>query len=74
MVVHNLYVVRVFAGPAEADAPLVVDANAVLATAPAFESFQAVAGREAHDVEQVSGIELEELTAGGALDVGWQVT
>ena len=46
MVIHNFYFMRVFALPGEADAPLVVDADAVLSRAVAFESFQAVAGRQ----------------------------
>ncbi len=74
MVVYDFDFVGVFAFPTKAEAPLVVDANAVLAAAAAFEGFQAVAGRETHDVESVGGIELEELSSRGALDVGWQVT
>ena len=44
MVIHNFYVMRVFALPAETNAPLVIDADAVLTRAVAFESFKAVAG------------------------------
>ena len=36
MVIHNFNVMRVLALPAEADAPLVIDADAVLSSAGAF--------------------------------------
>ncbi len=74
MVIYDLYLVGVFPFPPKAEAPLVVDANAVLAAAGAFEGFQAIAGREAHDIESVGGIELEELSSGGALDIRRKVT
>ena len=74
MVVDNFAFVGVLPGPAKADAPLIVDADAVLASANSLEGFQAVAERQAHDVESVGGIELEEFSPGGALNVGWKVT
>ena len=42
MVVYDLDVVGVPARPAEADSPLVVDSDAVLTAASAFQAFQAV--------------------------------
>ena len=42
MVIGNLYVVRAVVLPAEADAPLIVDADAVLALALPFQSFEAI--------------------------------
>ena len=74
MVIYDFDFVGVLTFPAKAKAPLVIDANTVLAAAVAFEGFQAVAGRQTHDVESVGGIELEELSSRGALDVRWQVT
>lgn len=74
MVIYDFDFVDVFAFPTKAEAPLVIDANAVLAAALAFKRLQAVAGRKAHDVESVGGIELEEFSSGSALDVGRQVT
>jgi hypothetical protein len=74
VVVYDLNFMSVLTTPAKADAPLVIDPDAVLAAAPAFEGFQAVAERQAHDVESVGGIELEEFSPGRALDIGWQVT
>ena len=41
--------------PSEADAPLVVDADAVLSFALAFKRFEAVAGREAEKIEVGKG-------------------
>lgn len=74
MVIYDFNFVGVFASPAKAGTPLIVDADAVLAASTAFKCLQAVAGREPHDIESVAGIELEEFTSGGALNVGWQVT
>jgi hypothetical protein len=74
MVVYDFDFMGVLIDPTKADAPLVVDADAVLAAAVTLEGFQAVAGRETHDVESVGGIELEKLSSGRALDIGWQVT
>ena len=74
MVIYNFDFVGILTFPAKAEAPLVIDADAVLAATAAFEGLQAVAGRKTHDVESVGGIELEELSAGSALDVRWQVT
>jgi hypothetical protein len=73
MVIYDFDLMGVLTFPAKAEAPLVVDANAVLAATGAFEGFQAIARRKAHDVESVGGIELQELSAGGALDVGRKV-
>ena len=53
---------------------MVVNGHAVLAAATAFGGFQAIAGRAAHDIESVGGIELEELSSGGALDIRRKVT
>lgn len=41
----------VFTRPAKAEAPLIIDADAVLSAAAAFEGLQAFAGRKAHNVE-----------------------
>lgn len=74
MVIYDFDFMGVFACPAKAETPLIVDADAVLAASAAFKCLQTVAGRETHDVESVAGIELEEFTSGGALNVGRQVT
>jgi hypothetical protein len=45
MIVHDFHLLRVGTAPDEANPPLVVDANAVLAVTAALEGFQPVAGR-----------------------------
>ena len=51
MVIHNFHVQRVFALPAEANSPLVIDADAVLASAVVFQGFQVVAVRRAQVIQ-----------------------
>ena len=55
--------------PAEADAPLVIDADGVLAFPVALERFEAVAGRDGEVVEFGDGVNLGEFPQGNALDV-----
>lgn len=69
MIIHNFNVVRVFAAPAEANAPLVIDADAVLANAVAFQGFQAVAGRQRQIAQFARAINLRELPQGHALNL-----
>ena len=51
MVVRNFNVQRILALPAEANPPLVIDADAVLAFAVVFQSFQVVAIRDAQVIQ-----------------------
>ena len=69
MIIHNFNVVRVFTVPAEANAPLVIDADAVLANAVAFQGFQAVAGRQRQVTQFARAIKLRELPQGHALNL-----
>jgi hypothetical protein len=62
--------VRVTILPVEADAELVVDANAVLSGAIALEGFQAIAWWRSQIIQHNRRIEIFQLAAGGALDVG----
>jgi hypothetical protein len=55
--------------PAEADAPLVIDADGVLAFPVALERFEAIAGRDGEVVEFGDGVNLGEFPQGDALDV-----
>jgi hypothetical protein len=48
MVIHNLHLVRMATFPPEADAPLVVDSNAVLTSPLSLEGLQPVPGRHRH--------------------------
>lgn len=70
MVVHDGHILRAVGRPAEADAPLVVDADGVLAFAPAFEGFQVVAGRQGELGKGRDGVKLRQLPQSGALNVG----
>ena len=45
MVIHDLDIVRIARSPVEADAPLIVDADAVLTLAIAVKSFETIARR-----------------------------
>src|SRR5947207_11479294 len=51
MVVHDLHAVGVAVLPDEADAPLVVDANAMLPRPVALQRLEPVAGRHAQRIE-----------------------
>jgi hypothetical protein len=51
MIVHYLYVKRIFSLPAKANAPLVIDSDALLPEAVPFQGFQPVAGRNSQIVE-----------------------
>jgi len=62
VVVHDLDVVRIAAVPSEADPPLVVDPDAVLACAIAAQPFQAVSRRHAKIVQPRRGIQHPELS------------
>jgi hypothetical protein len=66
--VHDLNVVGIAASPDEADAPLVIDANTVLAPAIALEGYQLVAGRGLQVFKDASPMQIEQLPAGRALE------
>ncbi|MDX2051507.1 MAG: hypothetical protein SFV15_03890 [Polyangiaceae bacterium] len=54
MIVDDLDIVSVGVSPAETDAPLVVDSNAMLADAVACELLKAVSGRNT-EIEKTGG-------------------
>ena len=68
VVIHNLDVIGVGVAPAEANPPLVVDADAVLALAIPFKLLQPVTRQGGQRAEIGRGIEHSELALGGALD------
>ena len=70
VVVDDLDVERIGGAPDEADAPLVVDADAVLSGPVALERLEAIAGRNAKVGEGVCCIQDHELSKGDALKVG----
>src|SRR5258708_38857087 len=64
VVVNDLDVLRPCIRPAEADTPLLIDADAVLPGPVPGELLQAVAGRNPHAVSPVRGVEHRQLTPG----------
>ena len=58
--------------PAEADAPLVIDADGVLTFPVALQRFKAISGRDGEVVECGDGVNLGEFPQGDALDVRWE--
>jgi hypothetical protein len=62
VVIHDLNVCWPSLGPSKAKAPLIVDANTVLAVAVAFQFFQAIAWRGPQEFESFRCIELRKLT------------
>jgi len=69
MIIHNFNVMRVLALPAEANAPLVVDADAVLSGAVALQGFQVIAGRQPQVAQLARTVKLRELAERHALDL-----
>lgn len=69
MIISNLNVVRVASAPDKADAPLVVDSDAVLSRPFAFELFESVGRWDAQGIQMSNGLNYCELTRGDALNV-----
>ena len=67
VIVNNRHVVRVGACPHEADPPLIVDANAMLAGSLAFQLFEPISRKRTQIVETLRGIDREQLTQHRAL-------
>jgi hypothetical protein len=68
MVIDDLDIVGARSTPAEADTPLVVDADAVLPCTATRQRFQPVAGRSAQVVKASGNLELPQLPACDAGD------
>ena len=69
MIVDDLDVVRIGSEPAEADAPLVVDSDAVLAIPVPREFLKAIGWRDTEVEEAGSGIKHDEFAKGNSLKV-----
>lgn len=67
MIVGNLDVPRFAIPPFEADPPLIVDADAVLAPTIAVQRLQTVARRHTQVVESLRGIDRQKLRTGAPL-------
>ena len=74
MVIDDFDIVGISSVPSKADAPLVIDADAVLAGAVALQRLQTVAGRNAQIVQSCRGIQLSQLLQRRALNVAGQLT
>ena len=70
MVIDDFDRVRMPVFPDKTDAPLVVDADAVLACPSALEGFETVAWRHAQVTQGFRRRELRELTEGYTLNIG----
>ena len=68
MVIHNLDLARVTAFPPKADAPLVVDSDAVLPFALAFKDLKPVAWRHGHLPQFRRRVEGEQFPPRAPLD------
>ena len=69
MVVDDLDIDRTRGSPDEANAPSVVDSDAVLTFAIALQLFETVAGRNAKLIEFLSRVQDEELAVRHALQI-----
>ena len=74
MIINDFDFVCVPALPDEANPPLVIDANAVLACPLPLEGFEAIARRHSHVIQILRCRKLRELPKGIALDVGGKPT
>lgn len=72
MVVDDFNLFGISSGPNEADAPLVIDADAVLTLTVAREGFEPVAGRKLQKIELHGGVEQLKSGQRPFLDVGRQ--
>jgi hypothetical protein len=69
MVVDDFHGIRISILPLETDAPLIVDANAVLAGTVAFQLLEAIAGWNAEILKGFRGVNRDELPQHGALQL-----
>src|SRR5437870_1958893 len=68
VIVDNLDVVRVSVLPAKADAPLVVDANAVLTLSAAAQRLEPIAGRDGQVLKRACSMQVQKLPPCLSLD------
>jgi hypothetical protein len=70
VIVHDLNVVGVAVPPAEANAPLIVDANAMVASAIAFELFEPIVRWHAEILELLGGVDEAQLAEHDPVKLG----
>jgi hypothetical protein len=73
MVINNFHPIRVAVAPDEANPPLVIDANAVLADAAALQGFQPVARRRQQIAQCPRPVQVFQFSPGGILNVRRQL-
>lgn len=69
MVIHNFHVVGISVVPAKTNAPLVVDSDAVLASAIAFQRFEPISRRRQQLSNFCGCMKNEQLSTRDTLDV-----
>jgi hypothetical protein len=69
VVVHYLHIFSARASPAKTDAPLIIDANAVLSQPVTFQGFQPVAWRHSQVIQTTGNLRLSELSPGYRSDI-----
>lgn len=69
MIIDDLHIRRAPARPRKANAPLIVDADAMLPSAVTFELLQAIPGRNPQEIERCSGVELSQLATRDGFNV-----
>ena len=74
MVIYNLDLFGVGAGPKEADAPLVVDSNRVLSAPISLECLEAITWRQLEESQFNCGIDQLQLDERSLPDVTWQAS
>ena len=70
VIIINFDIVSIAAFPDKADAPLIVDANAVLAGALSFQCFKTISGWQAELSKFIHGMKLDQLAQCHPLDRG----
>jgi len=67
-VTHDLNVMRIAVAPGEADAPLVIDPDAIRSSAAALQQFKLVSRRHAKVLQPESPVQVQKLSPGRPLD------
>jgi hypothetical protein len=69
VVIHYLNISRPLRRPHETDAPLIINADAVLPFAVAIQRLKPIAGRRRQVLQKIGGIQLTQLAARHRLDI-----
>ena len=64
MIVDDLYILGSRCGPAKAQAPLIVNTNAVLTLSVALQGLKPIAGWRSQEIQRCCCLDLSELTCG----------